>query len=166
MGQKTIINAGNAFCSLPAFIIGLLVLFGCMQTSWVARLHGDWLPVMTQVQVTSVEPYDMPTGQPGSKLSGYVTVNRLCDRGSISWQVNGPTGSAAITVADGDAPETPHLGRKEWSAILVGIAPDRLAETTGYIHHRCGGFPVTTDFFRPDGQQSPIVAPMDIKAES
>lgn len=155
MEHKTIINAGNAFCSLPAFVIGLLVLFGCMYTPWAARLHGEYMPVMTHVQVADVEPFKMPTGIAGSKLSGYVTVNRLCDRGSISWQVNGPSGSAAINVADGDAPATPHLGRKEWSAILVGIAPDRLAETTGYIHHRCGGFPVTTDFFRPDGGSLP-----------
>lgn len=138
------------FFSWPMVAGSLLVLWLFAQSTTGAQLYGRFYPVTTPLQVTSVVPADV-SGAPGSRIAGTATLNReQCDYLDIQWTLHGDAKNVRATAFFADEAQVRRAGVQQWEALLVGVPPHKLKETTGDVVHRCGLFPVMTPFFRPD----------------
>lgn len=148
----------RAALSWPMTFLSLAWLALFSQTEIAADFHGSIYPVVSPVQVTSVEPVTI-NGIQGSRISGYATIERgQCDYMNIEWTLDGRQRSVAVTAFFADAANVRGPGRQEWQALMVGVPPYKLSQTSGDVRHRCGMFPVSTPFFRPDDAITPSQA--------
>lgn len=148
--KKTTQFTKYALLSWPSVFASIVIIWLASQTSTMAEVYGRWWPVVTPLQVTSVTE-EMVNGAPGSRISGYATIERdSCDYLSIEWSLHGENRSVRATAFFADEAQVRETGQQKWEALLVGVPPHKLSETTGDVHHQCGMFPVMTPFFRPD----------------
>lgn len=138
------------FFSWPPFFMALIAIWIFSQTQTAAALYGAINPVVTPLQITHVAPA-IVNGAPGSRISGIATIKRdTCDYLDIEWTLHGDRRSVRATAFFSDPAEVREGGQQRWEALLVGVPPHMLDQTTGDVHHQCGVFPVTSPFFRPD----------------
>lgn len=136
--------------SWPAFFIAAGVLWMFSQSQTGAEMYGRFNPVVSPLQVTSVEPA-IVAGAPGSRISGTATIRRdTCDYLEIEWYLHGQSRSVKTTAFFADPADVRAAGTARWEALLVGVPPERLQDTTGDVRHQCGIFPISTPFYRPD----------------
>lgn len=144
--------------SWPMVILSLMWLSLFMQTDMAARWHGRLMPVTGPIQVTEVTPA-MVQGVAGTRIRGVAKLNRAeCDYINVEWQLNGDSKSVSVTAFFMDKPQVRKEGMQEWEALMVGIPPNKLKDTTGTVIHECGRFPVMTPFFIPDESIVPTTA--------
>lgn len=154
-------NVDRVLFSWPAFIASLAVMYVVSQTDTAARLHGAMFPVVTPFQVTSIRPSEIPgaageMGRPASILSGYATIEREeCDYVGLRWQLNGNQKSVDVTAFFSDPASVRTNGVQEWKALVVGVTPKQLGNTTAYAKHTCGMFPVSSPFYLPKEMKIP-----------
>jgi len=136
--------------SWTAFAWALVVLWIFSQSQTGAELYGRINPVVSPLQITSVEPA-VVAGAPGSRIAGTAVIRRdSCDYLDIEWTLHGDQRSARATAFFADPAQIREQGRANWEALLVGIEPDKLQYSTGNVRHECGVFPVVSPFYRPD----------------
>ena len=136
--------------SWPAFFIAAGVLWMFSQSQTGAEMYGRFNPVVSPLQVTSVEPA-IVAGAPGSKISGFATIRRdSCDYLDVEWTLHSDNRSVRSTAFFADKAQVREPGTHQWEALLVGVEPDKLQYSTGDVRHECGVFPVVSPFYRPD----------------
>lgn len=140
--------------SWPAALASVLALSLLARTEMAAELHGRLDPVVTPLTVTSVTPTwryisDEAPMMESSMIAGEAVILRECDRPTVTWELQGVTKTVGLHVEMGDDPQERRLGPSKWSTIIVGIPPDRLLHTRGYVTHECGILPVKSPFFIP-----------------
>lgn len=149
--KKRVINTAMTWKSFAV----CAVLLGMMsQTETAAEWHGKINPVVTPLTVTSVTPTwryisDEAPMMESSMIAGEAVILRECDHPTVTWELQGVTKTYDLDVDMGDAPQDRGLGVSRWSTIVVGISPDRLYQTRGYVTHECGMLPVKSPFFIP-----------------
>ena len=124
-----------------------LALFS--QTDIFARWYGGINPVVTPLNVNEVEAIEVD-GQPGSRLSGTAFIKRQCDYVGLNWSYQGDSRGVKVDAFFRDPVTIRSDGLSEWQALIVGIPPEKLPDTTGRALHRCGNIPISTLFFDPD----------------
>lgn len=143
-----------------AFALAVMWLGVFSQTEMAAEIHGRLMPVTSPLQVTSVEPASI-AGMTGSRIEGVANIKRgQCDYLSVDWRLDGDGKSVSVPAFFADPVEVRSDGQQTWRALMVGVPPERLEQTSGSVSHRCGIFPVTTPFFTPDD----LVVPTSVGA--
>lgn len=124
--------------------VGWLWIFSQGSTS--AGIYGLSFPVVSILKVESITPISLE-GQPAVKLSGSATKFRECDFNGLTWSIDGVKTSGTVRAFFRDAPQGRAEGLQHWSAIIVGVTAERLAQTRSVVHHTCNGMPVDSVFF-------------------
>lgn len=144
--------------SWPSFAGALVVLWLFSQSDHGAALYGRLNPVTSPLQVTNVEPASV-NGAPGSRISGTAVIHRdTCDYLDVEWELHGDRRSVRATAFFADEARVREAGVQRWEALLVGVPPHKLRDTTGDVRHQCGMFPVMSPFYRPDESILPAEA--------
>lgn len=130
---------------LPLALSGALLLNYLFNAEWFQRQLGTVFPVVSSLEITSVEPTDVD-GVEGVKITGDATKLHNCTYEGIDWYLGSPYG-VPITAKFLDSPKQNQKGRIHWTNLLVGITPERLSETYGEVIHSCYGVVIRTPFY-------------------
>jgi len=151
-------TARFVFLSWPSALIAVTWLWMFSQTDHGAQLYGEIAPVTSPLQVTSVETA-IVNGVRGSRIRGEADIKRAsCDYLNVEFDLHGDHKSVAVSAFFQDDAQVRGAGRHQWEALMVGIPPEQLRNSTGDVKHQCGLFPVMTPFYRPDESVSPYDA--------
>lgn len=131
------------------FAGALVFIGGPFWNYYLPKLDGRLRPVVSNLTVTGYERRDQVT-----VLRGYATKHRECTYLDIEWYLGDPDGRAAqISAYFEDRPQIRPMGRLEWEAIVVGLNPKLIKESSyAYVVHRCNGSPfrTRTRFYVPE----------------
>lgn len=143
--------------STPALLLGLSWLAFFSQTDLAATLQGRYMPVVGQLQVTSVKTgyrtrIDGTRGAPVTILKGEAIIYRAeCDYDGLDWKLIGENGKTVPVRAEfEDETQVREKGLQKWEALVIGVRPDKVLQTVGFAKHNCGPIPVRSPFFFPN----------------
>jgi hypothetical protein len=128
--------AGNKLVFFGAL---LWMVFGIPRTDPGARLHGFFNPVVQPFTPTLVEAVD-DGGMSSTRLGGTIVKlrNRGCVYAGTRWYLHDEDDqSAPVTSTFRDAVGFTSPGEVLREKLIIGIAPERLGWTRGYVMHYC-----------------------------
>lgn len=135
------------------FLLMWVWIFTYIQTDSAARAIGSIFPVVSTISIDTMRPTEV-NGAPATVIAGTALKFRNCSFDSMRWYIESSEGVAPVTSFFRDPPEIRVSGVQTWSALIVGVSPDRIDELKAETTHWCGNLRVISKFY-PGGPIDP-----------
>ena len=148
-------RAGGWF-KLRHELIAWTIIAAAVVPFFLAKIEPSLRPIITPLQVESVEPYEG-----GSRIVGGAERLRDCSFVDLHWYL-GREGeqSAAVSVSFLDKPQIREAGKTHWDGIVVNLSPSQIVNNShAAVEYDCRPWGPTTmqPFYKGDGRDAGLL---------
>lgn len=128
--------------------LGVLVIATLLSTGKMAEILGEYFPVMTPLEITSIEP-TTTRDLPSSLISGTSEKLRDCNQQSMRWYIVEGHQEGSVFSLFLDRPQVHGKGPMVFKGIIVGLPPEDIKYSRAEVTHNCfgGNVRIVTNFF-------------------